>query len=97
MVLSLFSFTYFPFFVFSGYVGLDRPDLVEQLNSLIQQLLQEHVRMTRPNDVMHYSRLLLCLPALYGINCKMIENLFCGHINGNMDLQVLLKEMLQNL
>lgn len=81
----------------SGYVGLDRPDQVEQLNSLIQQLLQEHARSTRPNDHLHYSRLLLCLPALYGINCKMIENLFCKHINGNMDIDVLLKEMLQNL
>lgn len=85
------------FLVFSGYVGLDRPDQVEQLNSLIQQLLQEHARSTRPNDHLHYSRLLLCLPALYGINCKMIENLFCKHINGNMDIDVLLKEMLQNL
>lgn len=81
----------------AGYVGLDRPDLVDQLNSLIQQLLQQHVRSSRPDDVMHYSRLLLCLPTLYGINCKMIENLFCRHINGNMDLDVLLKEMLQNL
>lgn len=81
----------------SGYVGLDRPDQVEQLNSLIQQLLQEHARSTRPNDHLHYSRVLLCLPALYGINCKMIENLFCKHINGNMDIDVLLKEMLQNL
>lgn len=81
----------------SGYVGLDRPDQVEQLNTLIQQLLQEHARSTRPNDHLHYSRVLLCLPALYGINCKMIENLFCKHINGNMDIDVLLKEMLQNL
>ncbi|XP_060071297.1 protein dissatisfaction-like [Ylistrum balloti] len=81
----------------AGYVGLDRPSMVDQLNSLIQQLLQEHVRLVRPTDVMHYSRLLLLLPALYGINCKMIENLFCGHINGNMDMEVLLKEMIQNL
>lgn len=81
----------------AGYVGLDRPDFVDQVNSLVQQLLQEHVQSSRPNNVMHYSRLLLCLPALYGINCKMIENLFCRHINGNMDLDVLLKEMLQNL
>ncbi|KAK3105188.1 hypothetical protein FSP39_019256 [Pinctada imbricata] len=81
----------------AGYSGLDRPEHVDQLNSLIQQLLKEHVQTSRPNDVMHYSRLLLCLPALYGINCKMIENLFCKHINGNMDIEMLLKEMLQNL
>lgn len=81
----------------AGYVGLDRPDVVEKLNSLIQQLLQQHVAASRPNDVMHYSRLLLCLPSLYGINSKMFENLFCSHITGNMDMEVLLKEMLQNL
>ncbi|XP_052081746.1 protein dissatisfaction-like isoform X1 [Mytilus californianus] len=81
----------------SGYAGIERPSDVEQINSLIQRLLQEHVRVSRPNDLMHYSKLLLCLPSLYGINSKMIENLFCKHINGNMDIDVLLKEMLQNL
>lgn len=70
---------------------------MEQLNSLIQQLLQQHVQATRPDDVMHYSHLLLCLPTLYSINSKMIENLFCQHINGNMDMDVLLKEMLQSV
>lgn len=81
----------------SGYAGLERPSEVEQVNSLVQRLLQEHVRGSRPNDLMHYSKLLMCLPSLYGMNCKMIENLFCKHINGNMDIDVLLKEMLQNL
>lgn len=81
----------------SGYAGIERPSEVEQINSLVQRLLQEHVRVSRPNDLMHYSKLLLCLPSLYGMNCKMIENLFCKHINGNMDIDVLLKEMLQNL
>jgi hypothetical protein len=87
----------FYLFIFSGYAGLERPSEVEQVNSLVQRLLQEHVRGSRPNDLMHYSKLLMCLPSLYGMNCKMIENLFCKHINGNMDIDVLLKEMLQNL
>lgn len=81
----------------AGYVGLDKPELVEKLNSAVQQLLQQHVTATRPGDAMHYSRILMCLPSLYGINCKMVENLFCARINSNMDMEVLIKEMLQNL
>ena len=81
--------------LFSGNVGLDDPELVEKLNSAVQQLLQQHVAATRPDDVMHYSRILMLLPSLYGINCRMVENLFCKRIN--TDMQVLLKEMLQNL
>lgn len=79
----------------SGNVGLDNTELVEKLNSAVQQLLQQHVTTTRPDDVMHYSRILMLLPTLYGINCRMVENLFCKRIN--TDMQVLLKEMLQNL
>ncbi|ESO91339.1 hypothetical protein LOTGIDRAFT_105544 [Lottia gigantea] len=81
----------------SGYIGLDRADIIDQLNSTVQQLLQEHVRLTRPNDVMHYSHLLLCLPTLYGTNSKMFETLFCQHITRNTDMEVLLKEMLQSI
>lgn len=81
----------------SGYVGLSRPDVVDSLNSVVQQLLQQHVRVARPDDVMHYSRLLMCLPSLYGISAKMVERLFCKHINSNTDMEVLLKELLQNL
>lgn len=79
----------------AGNAGLDDPELVEKLNSAVQQLLQQHVSATRPDDVMHYSRILMLLPSLYGINCRMVENLFCKRIN--TDMQVLLKEMLQNL
>lgn len=88
-------FIIFLFCIFSGNAGLDDPELVEKLNSAVQQLLQQHVTATRPNDVMHYSRILMLLPSLYGINCRMVENLFCKRIN--TDMQVLLKEMLQNL
>ncbi|KAL4221276.1 DNA hairpin binding [Mactra antiquata] len=79
----------------SGNIGLDDSDLVEKLNAAVQQLLQQHIKSSRPNDVMHYSKILMLLPSLYGINCRMVENLFCKRIN--TDLQVLLKEMLQNL
>ena len=81
----------------AGYVGLSEPGRVDSFNSHIQQSLQEHVQRTRPNDVMHYSRLLMCLPSLYGISAKMVENLFCRHIDGHSvtDMDVLLKELLQ--
>ncbi|XP_041377383.1 COUP transcription factor 2-like [Gigantopelta aegis] len=79
------------------YIGLDRPEVIDKLNLSVQQLLQQHVVDTRPDDVMHYSRLLLSLPSLYGIDHRMIENLFCRHLNKNTDMEVLLKEILQNL
>lgn len=88
----------FSFCVFSsGYVGLSCPQLVDQLNSVVQQLLQQHVRVKRPTDVMHYSRLLMCLPSLYGTNAKMLETIFCKHISKNTDMEVLLKELLQKV
>lgn len=79
----------------SGNVGLDDPEIVEKLNSAVQQLLQQHVTSLRSGDAMSYSRILMLLPSLYGINCRMVENLFCKRIN--TDMQVLLKEMLQKL
>ncbi|XP_059138473.1 photoreceptor-specific nuclear receptor-like [Physella acuta] len=81
----------------AGYVGLSCPETIDQLNSVVQQLLQQHVRVSRPKDVMHYSRLLMCLPSLYGTNSKMFESLFCKHISKNTDMEVLLKELLQNM
>jgi hypothetical protein len=81
----------------AGYVGLSSPKHIDQLNSVVQQLLQQHVRVSRPSDVMHYSRLLMCLPSLYGTNSKMFETLFCKHITKNTDMEVLLKELLQSI
>ncbi|KAK7093337.1 photoreceptor-specific nuclear receptor-like [Littorina saxatilis] len=81
----------------SSYVGLSEPSKVDSFNSQIQQSLQEHVQRTRQGDIMHYSRLLMCLPSLYGISAKMVEHLFCRHIDNNSatDMDVLLKELLQ--
>uniref|UniRef100_A0A0B7AU83 NR LBD domain-containing protein n=1 Tax=Arion vulgaris TaxID=1028688 RepID=A0A0B7AU83_9EUPU len=81
----------------AGYAGLSSPKNIDQLNSVVQQLLQQHVRVSRPTDVMHYSRLLMCLPSLYGTNSKMFETLFCKHITKNTDMEVLLKELLQSI
>ncbi len=46
---------------------------------------------------MRYSQILLLLPTLLSVNSKMMEKLFCRHIIGQADMEVLLKEMLQKL
>ncbi|BFZ23207.1 hypothetical protein BsWGS_26246 [Bradybaena similaris] len=77
----------------SGYPGLSSPQKIDQISSVVQQLLQQHVHVSRPRDVMHYSRLLMCLPSLYSTNGKMFEALFCQHITKDMDMEVYLKEL----
>lgn len=76
-----------------GYPGLSSPQKIDQISSVVQQLLQQHVHVSRPQDVMHYSRLLMCLPSLYSTNGKMFEALFCQHIIKDMDMEVYLKEL----
>lgn len=81
----------------SSYVGLAEPSTVDSFNSHIQQSLQQHVQNTRPADFMHYSRLLMSLPSLYGISAKMVENLFCKQVLRNascQDMDVYLKDLL---
>lgn len=75
----------------------DNPSYIDSVNGFARQALQEHISNTRPTEKMRYSQILLCLPSLYGINCKVVENLFCRHISGGTDTEVLLKEMLQKL
>lgn len=87
----------------SGNAGVSEPAKVDSFNSQIQKSLQLHVQNTRPRDVMHYSRLLMCLPSLYGISASMVERLFCRHIDKNSssspsaNIHMLLKEQLQNM
>lgn len=81
----------------AGYVGLEKSSAVDSMNSHIQQHLQQHIHAKHPSEQIRFSRVLMCLPSLYGINCKMIDNLFCGFIHGKTDIEVLLKDMLQDL
>lgn len=69
--------------------------MVDQLNVVVSHLLKDHVDSRGLDDYMHFSKLLLSLPALYGTDSRMMENLFCTHIAKNADMEVLLKEMLQ--
>ncbi|RUS80793.1 hypothetical protein EGW08_011463 [Elysia chlorotica] len=81
----------------AGYPGLSSPATIDQLNSVVQQLLHQHVRVARPGDVMHYSRLLMCLPALYGTNSRMFETLFCKNVGRGADMDAFLRDMLRSL
>ncbi|XP_029643396.1 putative uncharacterized protein DDB_G0288537 [Octopus sinensis] len=81
----------------AGYVGLEMASIVDSMNSCIQQRLQQHINTKHPRDHIRFSRVLMSLPSLYGINCKMVDNLFCRYIHGKTDVEVLLKDLLQDL
>ncbi|GAB1606077.1 putative uncharacterized protein DDB_G0288537 [Argonauta hians] len=81
----------------AGYVGLEMASIVDSMNSYIQQKLQQHINTKHPTDHLRFSRVLMSLPSLYGINCKMVDNLFCRYIHGKTDVEVLLKDLLQDL
>ncbi|XP_064642078.1 uncharacterized protein LOC135496602 isoform X2 [Lineus longissimus] len=76
---------------------LEKPEIVDSVRQQVQECLQQHVQVTRPDDVMRYAKLLMSLPVLYSIDDKMMENLFCKHITGDTDVTVLLKEMLKSV
>lgn len=81
----------------SGASGLESQDYVDQVNANFRQSLQDHIQNTRGIEKIRYSQLLMCLPALYGINSSMIRNLFCKHLEGSNDVELLLKEGLRAL
>ncbi|KAL8594222.1 hypothetical protein ACOMHN_033085 [Nucella lapillus] len=83
----------------SGNAGVCEPSKVDRFNSQIQKSLQMHVQSTRPRDIMHYSRLLMCLPSLYGISANMVERLFCRHINqsGPNNISCLLRDLVNKM
>ena len=82
--------------MFAGHQGVENSQYVDNVSTCARQALQEHIRNVRPSQRLRYSQLLLCLPTLYSINCKMMENLFCKHITATAaDIEVLLKEMMQ--
>ena len=83
--------------ILSGYHDVENSEYIDSVNSLVRQSLQKYILSVHPTNKMRYSQLLLTLPALFGINCKMMENLFCRHIIGDADMEVLLKEMLQKI
>lgn len=73
----------------SGSRMLENVSLVEKANAEAQQHLQSLVQNCYPDDRLRYSKLLLSLYTLFGINCNMLESLFCRHLlsGGNGGLQ----------
>ncbi len=87
----------FLFSVLAGYFGVDNSEYIESVNTLVRQSLHRYIQRTQPDNKMRYSQILLLLPTLFSVNSKMMEKLFCRHIIGQADMEVLLKEMLQKL
>jgi len=64
-----------------GANKLERGDDVANLNTAARQDLQEIITDSHPNDKLRYSRLLLALHTVFGVNCTMLESLFCAPLN----------------
>jgi hypothetical protein len=73
-------------------------DFVDKVSTYVRQSLQDHLARSRPTpgeSMRRYSTLLLSIHMLYGINCKMVENLFCQHILKDVaGMDALLRDML---
>jgi len=64
-----------------GANRLERGDEVASLNTAARQDLQEIIADSHPTDKLRYSRLLLALHTVFGVNCGMLESLFCAPLN----------------
>lgn len=54
--------------------------------------LQQYVKKKEDGETKRYIDLLLYLPMSYGVNGKMVEELFCQQLYPNCDVKTLLKE-----
>lgn len=66
---------------------------MSEVNTASREKLQQHARCSR-DEKLRYCHLLWCVNSLFGIDSKMIENLFCLHITGDSDMGSLLGEKL---
>lgn len=62
----------------AGANKLEQGDVVSNLNTAARQDLQEIITDSHPNDKLRYSKLLLTLHTVFGVNCGMLESLFCA-------------------
>ena len=80
---------------------MERPDLVSRLNTSARQDLTEIVSHAQPHDRLRCSRLLLALHTLFGVNCAMLEALFCaplrlcGAVRGGEGVRAYVCDMLR--
>ena len=80
--------------VFTGYPGLTSGDFVDSVNDRVRKDLINHIRQNKPHEISRYSKILLCVHTLFGVNCKMVDSLFCSSKNTTVDTNALVKEML---
>ena len=73
---------------------MENVDFVERISSSARQMLQDYVARTRPGDKLRYSHLLLCLHSLFGVNCGMVQTLFCKHVAKNNDMDQHVEDMM---
>lgn len=64
----------------TGSHPLENSAAVERANAEAQQCLQSFIQQSYPNERLRYSKLLLTIYTLFGINCPMLEALFCHHL-----------------
>ena len=76
----------FDIVLFAGCSGLENSIFVDNIGSKARQALQDHVRRSCPDDKLRYSDLLLYLHTLFGVNCGMVQTLFCAHVAKNSDI-----------
>lgn len=82
-------------YVFAGYDGLENADYVDDVNTYIRDDLQVHIRQSRPSEKLRYSNILLCLHTLFGINCKVVDTLFCMPRANGLETCEFLRDLLQ--
>ena len=68
--------------------------IVKYRKALMRQL-HTYVTTSKKGSDKRYSELLLYLPMLYGVNGKMIEELFCQHISAYADIKTILRETIR--
>ena len=68
---------------------------IEDIAARARQALQVQTKQSHPDEKMRYSQLLMCLPLLYGIHARVMEQLFCKNISPDANIASLLDEMLK--
>lgn len=80
----------------TGHSEIENTDFVDKVSNYVRQSLQDHIKETHTSEKLRYSNILLCLHTLYGVNCKMVQSLFCKQQVKSSDMDDFLKGMLQN-
>ena len=76
--------------------GLKAAQEIEMLREKVYAVLEEYVRVTRPNEPGRFAKLLLRLPSLRSIGLKCLEHLFFFRLIGNVPIDSFLMELLES-